>query len=177
MNDQRIQVIIGECATGEVSLLRELAIRTFWDTYGTYNTPEQMEAYISSAFHRDQLLSELANPESIFFLLKYGASCCGYIKLNEGAAQTKAQGPDAMELERIYVDRPFQGKGLGKLLLEKAVEVACASGKQRIWLGVWEHNGPAVAFYNRHGFVKVDTHIFMLGEEQQLDWVMEKRLG
>lgn len=168
--------IIKLCQVEELIHLRQLAIQTFVDTYGIHNTPEVMTAYVAEAFSDEQLLVELHNPESEFHILKVDDIWVGYIKVNEGKAQTEARTDNALELERIYVDRDFQGKGYGKLLLNKAMEVARLKQKDRVWLGVWQKNPNAIQFYEHQGYVKNGTHVFVIGGEEQLDWVMEKEV-
>jgi ribosomal protein S18 acetylase RimI-like enzyme len=100
----------------------------------------------------------------------------GYIKLNESEAQTDINDPNSMELERIYLKQPYQGKGLGKTLLNYAVNIAAENDKLYIWLGVWEKNTKAIQFYKRNGFYKIDTHPFIMGSEEQTDFIMKKDL-
>ena len=44
------------------------------------------------------------------------------------------------------------------------------------WLGVWEHNTKAQAFYNRYGFEKFSQHRFMVGQKVDTDWLLKKKL-
>lgn len=46
-----------------------------------------------------------------------------------------------------------------------------------VWLGVWERNPRAIAFYRRSGFVEVGEHVFQLGSDPQRDVIMAKALG
>ena len=168
--------IIELCQSHEITHLRQLAIKTFMDTYAIHNTPEVMAAYLAKAFSAEQLLIEINQPESEFHVLKLGATWVGYIKVNEGQAQTESRTDNALEVERIYVDRAFHGNGYGKLLLNKAMEIAKLKQKNRAWLGVWQKNPNAIQFYESQGFVKQGTHVFVIGGEEQLDWVMEKEV-
>ena len=80
---------------------------------------------------------------------------------------------DDLEIERIYLIKKFQGKGFGKKMIEFAKEIAIQKKKNRIWLGVWEKNPKAIGFYQKMGFEKIGTHIFKVGEDEQLDYVMK----
>lgn len=100
----------------------------------------------------------------------------GYIKINFGASQSDLQDFEALELERIYVDSNQLGKGIGQLLLDKAIEIARKAGLIYIWLGVWEHNLKARRFYAKNGFVQFDQHIFTLGNDDQTDLLLKKIL-
>lgn len=165
------------CRPADLPQLRQLAIKTFIDTYAAHNTPEVMADYLQEAFNEQQLLSELNSPERFYYCLKLGGQWVGYIKLNEGSAQTETRTDNVLELERIYVDPQYKGRGFGKSLLEQAIAVARERRKDRLWLGVWEHNPKAIGFYESQGFVKTGTHIFMIGGEAQTDWVMEIVVG
>jgi ribosomal protein S18 acetylase RimI-like enzyme len=46
-------------------------------------------------------------------------------------------------------------------------------GARTIWLGVWERNARAIAFYHKQGFVQAGTQRFLLGDDLQTDWVMQ----
>lgn len=89
---------------------------------------------------------------------------------------TEEMGADSLEVERIYIRPAFKRRGLGKYLIDKAIEIARAQGKQLIWLGVWEHNVNAIAFYEKMGFVRTGAHSFFMGEDEQTDFIMTKKL-
>lgn len=85
-------------------------------------------------------------------------------------------GEEALEIERIYIRNNYQKHGLGSLLLNKAIEIAMECNKKKIWLGVWEKNKNAIAFYKKKGFVQTGKHSFHLGDEEQTDFIMTKAL-
>ena len=96
------------------------------------------------------------------------------MKINVGDAQTDMRDPDALEIERIYVTRDFQGLGLGRALVDKAMEAARAAKKKSVWLGVWEKNGNAISFYKKMGFSKAGSHDFYTGKKRQTDFIMRR---
>ena len=112
-------------------------------------------------------------PNYYFYFLKKENTVVGYIKLNEYASQTEPEGDDALEVERIYVVKEEQGKGYGKLLIQKAIAVAQAKGKNKLWLAVWEKNPNAIRFYKKMGFEVYGTHIFQMNDEPQIDFMMK----
>ena len=135
-----------------------------------------MEAYLSDAFDPARLEAELRNPDSDFFFLFKDGQLAGYLKINDGPAQTDRRDPQALEIERVYIRQSFQGMGLGKMLIEYALQIARQRGKPRAWLGVWEKNVHAIGFYERLGFVKAGMHSFFMGDEEQSDFVMKMEL-
>ena len=65
---------------------------------------------------------------------------------------------------------------MGKALFQHAVTVAKEHDMQYIWLGVWEENHKAIAFYEKQGFVAFDKHVFVLGNDPQTDIMMKLML-
>lgn len=171
-----MEFILKKCHISDLENLRELAYQTFDDTFGHLNTPENMQVYLEKAFSREKLQDELTNPLSRFFFLAQGSQLVGYLKINEGEAQTDLKDSASLEIERIYIKKEFQGYGLGKKLIEQAVEIAVKEGKQYLWLGVWEKNQKAIAFYKKMGFREVGTHHFYMGDEKQRDFIMRRDL-
>lgn len=162
--------------TSQAATLLDLSLRTFNDTFSDQNTPENMEAYVSEAFQLNKLEKELANPDSNFFFIYTADQLAGYLKVNINDAQTEDIAENALEIERIYVDSAFKGQGLGKLLMEKAFEIANEKKRTTVWLGVWEKNLPAIGFYQKQGFKKVGQHSFWMGDDEQTDFIMAKVL-
>ncbi len=61
--------------------------------------------------------------------------------------------------------------------MDKAVEIARAEGYDTMWLGVWERNFKAQAFYVKSGFTQVGQHVFRLGTDDQTDLIMSRFIG
>ena len=84
---------------------------------------------------------------------------------------------DEVELLTLALARSHQGRGLGRLMLEKAFEEARARGAESVWLGVWEHNRQALAFYEHMGFAVFGSHVFTVGDDDQTDLLMRLRIA
>jgi len=153
--------------------LREIAEETFLDTFAAQNEPENISAYIASAFTSEQVASELADEASEFYFIETGSEIAGYLKLNKDAAQTEQDLPNALEIERIYVRRSHQGAGAGKAMMLKAIELARAANMDWVWLGVWDQNQKAIEFYTKSGFVEFGHHDFYMGKDRQRDLMMK----
>lgn len=165
-----------ECTLDDLHELQTISIVTFTETFKDQNSPEHLKAYLDEAYDLDKLKKELKNPSSRFYFIYVDQQVAGYLKLNTDAAQTEPIGADSLEVERIYVKKAFQRYGLGKQLLNKAFEMAVEQNKKRIWLGVWEENANAIAFYRKKGFVQTGTHSFYMGDDEQVDLIMVKTL-
>ncbi len=156
--------------------LQEISYETFNETFKDQNSPENMNAYLERAFNLKQLEEELSIVSSQFFFVYFNHEIAGYLKVNTDDAQSEEMGNEALEIERIYIKNKFQKHGLGKYLLNKSMEIAMEGNKKKIWLGVWEKNENAIAFYKKMGFVQSGAHSFYMGDEEQTDFIMTKSL-
>lgn len=153
--------------------LQVISKTTFYETFSSQNSEEDMNTFLTDSFKVEKLTAELLHPCSTFYFAKIDNRIAGYLKVNTGTAQTELHDEDALEIERIYVLNEFQGKKIGQLLFDKAIEIAKAQSLKYIWLGVWEKNERAIQFYEKNGLVKFSTHIFKLGSDEQTDVMMK----
>ncbi len=157
--------------------LQKIGKETFLETFGSDNLKSDMDVYLNSSFNINQLNSELKNPESRFYFAEFNNTVIGYLKVNIGAAQSENMAHDFFEIERIYVISNYQGKKVGRLLFDKALELAKEQCAKHIWLGVWEENPKAIKFYKKNGFVVFGSHKFILGMDEQTDVMMKLALN
>lgn len=163
-------------AIADLGPLRELSIRTFRETYASYNTEEDMDQYLARHFSRAQMTAELNNPDCHFYIAFLEKTPVAYTKLNFGMAQTDLKEATGAEVERIYVEQAYHRQKIGNFLLAHAVDVFKQSGMHYAWLGVWERNEKAIRFYEQYGFRKAGTHVFTLGDDDQTDYIMRLEL-
>lgn len=169
-------VEIRPCESRDLEALRKISIDTFRETFGAQNSQENLNAYLEKAFNPKRIKAELAHPQSRFFFIEKDGKTAGYLKVNTGNAQSEAMGDDSLEVERIYISERFQKQGLGKVLFNRAMKLAEQDGKRKIWLGVWEENKNAIAFYQKLGFIRTGAHSFFMGDDEQTDLIMEKEI-
>jgi diamine N-acetyltransferase len=167
-------VAFRELTSADLDDLVSLGIETYRDTFHGMTSEPIMEEYLGTAFDRQRMRRELSDPGSTFLFLEVDGRVAGYLKVNEGGAQTDLREAEGLEIERIYLRRRFQGQGLGRVLLEKGLEIARRKGKRYAWLGVWEKNTAAIGFYVRMGFARAGTHDFFMGPERQTDFIMRR---
>ena len=165
---------IKKCTLEDSRKLQEIGYETFKETFEHQNSSENMNAYLERAFNLKQIEKEISNLSSQFFFVYFNDEVAGYLKINTNDAQSEEMGDESLEIERIYIKNKFQKHGLGKYLLNKAIEIAMVSKKKKIWLGVWEKNENAIAFYKKMGFVQTGAHSFYMGDEEQIDFIMTK---
>lgn len=168
--------LIEECTLEDIESIKSIGETTFYETFSKDNTKEDMEKYLKESFSYEQVKSEIENKNSIFFIVKDKDRVVGYMKINFNGAQTEAAYDNSLEVQRIYILERYQRNGIGKILIEKAIEIAKEKGLDYIWLSVWEIHTKAIKFYEKQGFKKFDTHIFIVGEDRQKDDLMKLEL-
>ena len=156
----------------DASLLAELGARTFSETFANDNAPEDIAAYLASSFNLAQQEAELADPASTFLVAEVGGAAAGYAKLHAGEPAEGIEGAQPVELVRLYVSREWLGRGVGGALMHACLDEAKQAGHETIWLGVWEQNERAKAFYRKWNFRAVGEHMFQLGSDPQRDILM-----
>jgi ribosomal protein S18 acetylase RimI-like enzyme len=164
--------IIRKCEAKDLTQLTQFALKTFKDTFEKDNDPKDFKAYIEKAITTEKLGQEMTHKGSSFYFLELEGQIIGYIKLNLTPFQSDINDPKSLELERAYVDLNYHGLGYGKMLFDFIIEQAKSHQIEYIWLGVWERNAKAIAFYKQLGFYKFSEHPFKLGTAQQKDHLM-----
>lgn len=160
----------------DLSVLQQIGRKTFYESFSSVNTEENMTQYLAEAYSLEKLTNELNNPNSSFYFAVVNDKIIGYLKINFGDSQTELKQEHALEIERIYVLKEYHGKNIGQLLFDKAMELASQKNADYVWLGVWEENPRAIRFYTKNGFVAFDKHIFKLGDDEQTDIMMKLQL-
>jgi GNAT superfamily N-acetyltransferase len=160
----------------DANLLAELGAQTFAETFTEDNAPEDMAAYLAASFNIEQLTAELTDPLSTFFIAEIDGDAAGYAKIHSGEALDGVGGQKPIELVRLYVSRKWLGRGVGQALMQRCIDEARETGFLTIWLGVWERNSRALAFYRRWDFREVGEHIFQLGADPQRDILMQRAI-
>ena len=170
------QVTVRVASEKDSELIVEISRETFYDTFASENTKENMDKFMNEQFAKDKLIAEISGPENTFLLAYNGDKVAGYVKLQESAEPKNLENVPAIEIVRIYSVKSMIGKGIGKLLMQSCIDIARKRKKEIIWLGVWEQNQRAIEFYRNWGFEKFGEHEFILGNDIQTDWLMKKHI-
>ena len=173
---QNVQISIRNAKTTDANLLADLGRRTFEETFASDNTIEDMDAYLASSFSVEQQIAELSDPDSTFLIGEADGIAAGYAKLHPGKSTEAIKGARPIELVRLYVLHEWLGRGVGQVLMRACLDEARSAGYETIWLGVWERNARAQAFYRKWNFRPVGEQIFQLGSDPQRDIVMEREI-
>jgi ribosomal protein S18 acetylase RimI-like enzyme len=162
----------------DAATLSALAERLFRAAFGPSNTEEDIELYLRSAFSEKRQSRELADPSTRVWLMddETGAQI-GYAMVRLGHPEVEIEAKNPVEIVRFYVDPAWHGRGLASALMSACIDQAREWGCDRLWLGVWDQNPRAIAFYKKSGFQIVGSQAFVLGKDRQRDFVMVRDVG
>ncbi len=170
---------IRQAVISDASALSQLGASTFRETFEDSNTPEDMARYLAESFTPERQAAEIADPAGTVLLAEHyrepdDDELVGYAHVVSGPVPDAVQGPAPLELKRLYVARAWHGRRVAQGLMDAAIDVARDRGAQTLWLGVWERNARAQAFYSKYGFARVGEHAFLLGADLQTDWLFAR---
>ncbi len=146
---------------------------SFVDAFGALNDPDHLQAYLAASYTPARQHQELLDPAIATLVAEIDGAMAGYAQIRAGDyLPACVSGPKPIELWRFYVGSPWIGRGIALPLMEAAKAEARARQGQTLWLGVWEINARAIAFYRKAGFSEVGKHQFDVGGDRQTDLVM-----
>ena len=168
-----MSVIIRQATPADADVLLDLSIITLTEAFAHQNTEADFAAYVAEAFTAERIRNELADPGTTFWLAKHEAEVVGYAKLRSKTPKPRRlAGKRSTEIQRLYVLNRAQGLGLGRKLMETCLQTARDEDFQTVFLGVWEKNFNAQAFYQHLGFQPCGWHYFQFGSDRQRDYWM-----
>ncbi|MEQ1796823.1 MAG: GNAT family N-acetyltransferase [Lacibacter sp.] len=168
------EIIIRIANPDDAELIAEMSRITFYDAFAKDNSKEDMDFFLNEQFTKAALKKEVEEANGIFMLAYVNNDAAGYARMRLKNSENILAEESAIEIARIYAMPSAIGKGVGSALMQKCIDVAAEQNKTVIWLGVWEKNERAIAFYTRWGFNKFSEHSFLLGSDLQTDWLMKR---
>jgi len=161
-----------DAVEGDAARLAEFGARTFYDAFAADNTADDMRQHLDSAFSPQLQLAEIRNPAIDTLVAIESGGWAGFAQLRADKISDGVPAQGSIELWRFYVERRWHGQGVAAWLMEGAKQRARRRGATTLWLGVWERNARAQAFYRKHGFSKVGRQVFVVGSDPQTDDVL-----
>lgn len=144
----------------EISTVQQLA-REIWDEhYIKILSQEQIDYMLGKFYSTEKIESEIK--EGILWeMLWDDEKPIGFLVCKIES--------DKLYISKIYLKAETRGKGLGKFLLNRAVDLAKQNDKKSIYLNVNKYNTDSIAFYERMGFVKIEEGVFDIGNGYVMD--------
>ncbi len=175
MNADAVQ--IRPATPADAAALADLAAATFADTFGAENTAEDLAAFLAATYSPARQRDEIEDPAMTTLVADDGGTLVGFAQLRHGDDAPAGLDPAAtVELQRLYVTRAWHGRGLAQRLMAAVEDAARARRAHAMWLGVWERNARAIAYYRKTGFALAGEKTFVVGTDVQRDLVLVRSL-
>ncbi len=158
----------------DAAALARLAERTFRETFGPANASQNLQAHCTATYGAEIQGREIADPRMETLVVERNGELISYAQLRWRPPPACVPGRNPAEILRFYVDRPWHGRGLARVVMSELLARASAGGAGTVWLGVWEHNPRAIAFYAKCGFREVGEHVFRVGADPQRDLILAR---
>lgn len=169
---QIADVTIYRGSVADAAELADFAARSFKEAFSTYNRPDDMQAHFAATYGPAQQAAELADPLVATILARSGGELVAYAQVRQNPPPPCVTHAAPIELHRFYVDRRAHGTGMASTLMHEVHRAAREFQGRHIWLGAWEQNPRAIAFYKKAMFVDVGSTFYMVGPDKQVDRVM-----
>ncbi|WP_116108518.1 GNAT family N-acetyltransferase [Lewinella sp. IMCC34191] len=182
MNSANVRIL--PATPDDVATIERLARKTWPDTFGDILSAAQIEYMLQMMYRPDALLDQMQSGHVFHLLLASDESfrsdysgqsrrfqAVGYV------SHETDQAPGATKIHKLYVLPEMQGRGFGRLLIDKVESIATRNGQLALKLDV-NYQNPAIRFYERMGFEKVEQYTTEIGEGYLMeDWRMVKLLS
>jgi ribosomal protein S18 acetylase RimI-like enzyme len=165
---------IRRATVADAAAIAEFGARVFAHTFAPDNTPQDLAAYLATAFGEAIQRREIEHSQNEYLLVEIAGVLSAIALVEHGATDAAVTGEAPVRIERFYVDHDFHGRGIAPQLMDACLDTARAMGGKTLWLGVWEQNARAIRFYEKHGFRDVGTQVFMMGSDAQTDRVLAR---
>lgn len=170
-------IIIREANIPDAEALSQFAEMSFRDTFTDQNRIEDMNAHCCNAFSLQVQEKELSSPDNITLLYEIDDQLVAYAQIKFGESPNCFVSNRSGEIRRFYVDRNWHGRGVAQTLMDRSFQLLKKHKADTAWLGVWEKNLKAIAFYKKFKFTVVGERMFLLGSDEQRDVIMVHQLS
>jgi ribosomal protein S18 acetylase RimI-like enzyme len=161
----------------DASHLAALAEETFRETFASLNTVEDMNIHCGASYGAAIQSAEISDSKMVSLVCEEGGTLIAFAQLRWSAAPSCVTAIDPGEIQRLYVASSWHGKGIAQALMAACLKEMERRASDVVWLGVWERNPRAIAFYRRFGFSEVGSHVFPLGTDPQRDIIMVRKVS
>jgi ribosomal protein S18 acetylase RimI-like enzyme len=167
---RRVRLV--DAGVADAAALAAAGSRLFVQAYGRYSRADDVAVHVQRYFGQETVTGELQKL-NVSYTIAYDAdNIAGFLKYRCGPAPDAVPAAEALEVQQLYVDTEMQRKGVGRMLMDRAVAAARRQGHKGVWLSVWQDADWATGFYEAYGFQSVGTAEFWLGQSKFMDYLM-----
>jgi len=161
----------------DVPALSRLAIDAFNAKFGALYSARDLATFLAESLEEGPMAAELAKPSNLIQLAEADGALVGYCKISLVCGfPGHARGAKVMELKQLYAAAGATGLGIGKALMDWAMDQFAARGADEVQLSVYSENHGAHRFYERYGFGKVADITFKVGQQYDPEYLFARML-
>lgn len=151
-----------------------LAAKTFTDSFGHMYSAEDLASHLASKCSAAYFEQSLRAGSTIL-MAKLDGKLVGYAKVGHVELPVKPLPAGAVEIHRVYVDKAFQGQGIGKAIMLYILALPKVDHAPIVYLGVWEDNVRAQGLYTLYGFEAVGRYLYYVGTHADREIIMARQ--
>ena len=144
----------------DISTVQQLA-REIWEEHYLPIIGQQQIDYMLDLFYATEKIQKELEEGVYWEILYLENEAIGYL-----VCEVEEEN---IQLSKLYLKSKVRGKGLGKFLIDRSIEIAKENNKNSIRLNVNKNNTQSIAFYERVGFLKVEAGVFDIGSGYFMD--------
>jgi ribosomal protein S18 acetylase RimI-like enzyme len=169
---------IRRCRAGDEGALSLIGQATFLETFAGILPGGDILAHCGKQHSAAIYRKWIGKKDASLWLscIAPGGAPVGYLAMMKPDLPLASIGPKDLEIKRIYVLRKFQGRGIGRKLMQAASTRARSLGMTRLLLGVYGRNESAIEFYQKIGFTRVGERRFKVGHHTYDDFIFALKL-
>lgn len=160
----------------DIPELSRVGTRSFSDAYRGTADDADIDAHLDAYFSELAIGKEMKQPTVRYLVGTRGPTTAGLVKLRSDNVPPQLPAHNAIELQQLYVASEHQRAGVGRRLLDAAIDDARHEHADSVWLSVWTDADWAMSFYRGYGFKVVCEIPFRLGSADFTDYLMWYRL-
>jgi diamine N-acetyltransferase len=164
-----------EATPDDALCISVLGMQVFLDTYAPQGIRLSIAEEVLHNFSPPVIAEVMAKSDAKFIVAESNHHMVGFAQLSANAKHELVLFPDATELNRLYIQEKFTGRGLGRALLAEAEKAALANGASALWRTAWVGNARALAFYARRGYEKIGSTLYSFQGEDYENRLFVKR--
>jgi len=164
-------ILVEKATSNDIPIIQDIAYGTWPSTFAEILSKQQIEYMLEMMYSTPSLLEQIQIKKHHFFLAKEDEVALGFISV-----ELHYKNQPAAKIHKIYILPTAQGKGIGKILMCKADELAQEYNQKSISLNVNRFN-KALVFYEKLGYRITQTEDIEIGNGYLMeDFVLEKQL-
>lgn len=173
-------ITLHNATVDDVPRISTLAALIWRESYPGIISDDQIDYMLNMMYDVDVLRHELVDENVRYYLLTDSDLDVGFVAWGPGPTLTPLSGGEgagerSAKIHKLYLRRDRQGQGLGRMMLEHAVDQARLAGYPKVVLNVNKHNDHAIATYLRNGFTIRKSIVVDIGGGYVMDdYVMER---